>query len=157
MSKKVILIALILVVVSSMGVFASNGFGIGLEGVFSFAGGSPLGGFALTVSPPKIPIMIGASWNFVSPGGNLGFTIDWWLLQRVIAAPFGIYAGPGIGLGVWGLGGTADFFLGLRVPIGLQLFVLDFIEFFLELAPGIHILPGLNFWFQGALGVRFWF
>ena len=157
MARKVLLISLVLFVLMAVGAFAYNGLGLGLEGTFNFAGGGPLGGLAICVSPPKVPIMIGASWAFRQGGSNLGFTVDWWLIQKTLAAPFGIYAGPGIGLGVQSLGNNGQFFLGLRVPIGLQLFLLNFIEPFLELAPGIEILPALNFWFQGALGIRFWF
>ena len=71
---------------------------------------------------------------------------------------FSLYIGPGLYAQI---GSTMAF--GVRVPIGVQAFVLDPLVLFLEFAPalGTGLANGeINiptFGIQGALGFRFWF
>jgi hypothetical protein len=160
--KKILLIVTLLMLVTASFGFASEGLGLGVEGVFGLIGPSPTGGFALTGSPPKVPLVIGLNFAFGQSIFQIGGTFDWWLIQETLAAPLGIYAGPGAFFYVNGMGGgAANFGLGIRVPVGLQVFIFDFWELFLELAPGVafQVTPVFtpNFALQLALGTRFWF
>ncbi|HVZ35697.1 MAG TPA: hypothetical protein VG963_24895 [Polyangiaceae bacterium] len=63
----------------------------------------------------------------------------------------------GAGGRVW-LGG-GDFALAARMPIGLDLTFRkpSFLEVFLELAPALYIVPGIDLDIEAFLGVRFYF
>lgn len=48
--------------------------------------------------------------------------------------------------------------IGVRVPFGLALHLNSApIDFFLEIVPGLRVLPGTSTDIDGALGARFWF
>jgi hypothetical protein len=55
--------------------------------------------------------------------------------------------------------GDGDFAVAARMPIGLDLTFRrpDFLELFLELAPAMYIVPGLDLDIEAFLGVRFYF
>ncbi len=64
-----------------------------------------------------------------------------------------LYFGGGVKVGF----GT-DIFLGLRVPVGLDyMFESVPLDVFLEVVPGLGILPDTKFDTGGGIGVRYWF
>ena len=106
---------------------------------------------------PKYPAIFGLGFSAGGGSFNLSVTGDWWLLNEHIAEIFYWYLGSGFYLGA----GSNHIGLGLRVPIGLQVFLIDPLELFIEAAPrfGIGISP-LNFpefGLMAAVGFRFWF
>jgi len=157
--KRVAIIVLLLVTLVSVGAFAAKGSGwaIGGEGSLymgSIGGGIPGGGGALTLHTPFLPIMFGIS---VDSSLAFGLTGDYWLFHQDLASIFDWYAGVGGYLSA----SSSYFGLGLRIPIGLQAWILgtDFLELFLEVAPalGVKFTGDLFYWHvQGAFGFRFW-
>ena len=153
--KKVIAIAFVLIALSAVAASAGN-FGIG--GAFSMDVLSTTGGGAmLSLKIPSVPIV----WGIALQGGgdnfNLGLTADWWLYQQGLAGALGLYVGPGLYVSL-----PDNVELGGRVPIGINLYPLNFLELFLEIAPTLVFYnnQGIdvpNFGLQGAFGFRFWF
>jgi len=47
--------------------------------------------------------------------------------------------------------------VGLRVPVGLQFYVIDRVELFGEIAPGISVYPATDFDIDGGIGARYYF
>ena len=156
--KRVIIIVFLALVFLSANVFALIGLGIGaafnLE-LFRAEGTYP--GAALTISLPKIPLVIGAGVLISGEEFLVGITADWWIFQEKLGSIAGLYIGPGIYLKI----GT-PFEFGVRVPVGFQIFPIDPLELFLELAPqlGIGFADPIRFpqvTVAGSVGFRFWF
>lgn len=158
--KRALIIGSCLLLVAAAGAFASSGMGIG--GAFNLeivgpsgAGATP--GLSALFSPPGVPIMIGAGAILGSDQTSVLLTVDWWLYQQPLVWKLGIYIGPGLYLVI-----ADPFQLGVRVPVGFQIFPLEPLEVFLEIAPQLGIGFGdpvtfPEFSLVGALGVRFWF
>ena len=69
-----------------------------------------------------------------------------------------LYVGPGL----YTVIGSNVFDLGVRVPVGIHMYVIDPLELFLEIAPALGVGLSGGFEFprfdvQGAVGFRFWF
>jgi len=133
-----------------------------IGGAFSL---DPIGngayGAALSLKLDSFPPVMGISARFSGGTFNLGLTADWWMYHAPLVGILSLYVGPGgyLSLGIGG--GTANLDIGARVPVGLQIFPLEPLELFLEVAPAIGLaLNPFNFptfGLQGALGFRFWF
>ena len=153
--KKVIAIAFVLIALSAVAASAGN-FGIG--GAFSMdILNTANGGAMLSLKVPSIPIVWGIALQGGNDNFNLGLTADWWLYQQGLAGALGLYVGPGLYVSL-----PDNVELGGRVPIGINLFPLNFLELFLEIAPTLvfYSNQGIsipNFGLQGAFGFRFWF
>ncbi len=157
MKKKILIITMILLILSSASVFA-----IGVGGAFSFSpfGDSVYYGGALSLKLDNWPLL-GISAAAQNGNFHLGLTADWWFINQNLTGPLNFYAGIG-GYGALTMGSYFDANLGLRIPFGLNIFVIDPLELFLELAPAAGIRFGQNFKFpawsmQTAIGFRFWF
>ena len=79
------------------------------------------------------------------------------MVNKRIDGIFYWYLGPGLYVGA----GTGYLGLGIRVPIGLQIFIIEPLELFIEAAPrfGLGLSP-LDFpqvGIMAAIGFRFWF
>jgi hypothetical protein len=118
----------------------------------------------LALHIPKIPLYLGfgvaSIQDFANP--TLAMTVDYWLLHRHLVSIFELY----LGLGLYGAYGieTSTYAFGMRLPIGLQAWVLknELLEVFLELAPAwVPVVTDdfdpVNFQAQVALGFRLWF
>jgi hypothetical protein len=154
-----------------VGLLAVAGGGFALKGTPNLAIGAGLTtvnfegvGAMMALHIPKIPLYFGigvASFqDFANPTVTL--TMDYWLLHKHLASIFEWYVGAGL------YGALAFdpswYAFGLRVPIGLQAWVLknEFLEVFLEAAPAwVPVVNGgfdaTNFQAQCALGFRLWF
>ena len=66
---------------------------------------------------------------------------------------FPLYFGAGVKIGLGN-----DVSIGLRVPVGLAyLFDGTPLDIFIEIAPGLQIIPDTKFDMGGGIGVRYWF
>jgi hypothetical protein len=157
--KKVLIIALIMMVTATTGAFAFKGAGlaIGGEGALYYAGASALPAAGMiTLHLPGIPFILGIG---VAEPLALGFTADYWLGHGNIISLFDWYAGLGVYLAV-DLSPN-DVAFGIRIPIGIQVWAFgETLEIFLETAPavGVSFIPTAFWWhIQAALGFRIWF
>ena len=153
--KKGVLIALVLLVVTSTGAFA---FGIG--GVFTspIPGLDGIGGTnaMLSLKLDEVPFYIGV--GFAVGGDNFAFsgTLDYLFVRQQLINFINYYAGVGAYVGI---GNEVE--AGLRIPLALYIFPIDILEVFLEVSPtvGLGIDP-IQFpvWgVQAGVGFRFWF
>jgi hypothetical protein len=158
MKKKIALIATTLFVFASVEAFS---FGIGLRGNFGW--GNIYGGGLLF--SPNDQTHFGVNYYIGEETFHLGVTGDFWLLKTPLtyvgSGELDFYVGPGfyVQLGV-PKDGDSGFALGLRVPVGLDLYF-DIFDVFLEIAPqvGVSFLPNPGLygnWFNAAVGFRFW-
>ena len=162
--KRLAVLVLVVLLAASAGGFALKGtpnLAIGAELTsIDFKGV----GAMLALHIPKIPLFfgfgVGSVENFVDP--TLALTMDYWLMHNHIAGIFEWY----FGLGLYGaLAFDPSWYaVGLRLPIGLQAWVLknELLEVFLEVAPAWVPLVNdnfdpVNFQAQAALGFRLWF
>lgn len=141
--KKVFLAAVLLLAGLLAAPQQGQAFGIG--GIF----GDPSG-----LSLSFQPIVIGVNLNFIS-GSYLQFHLDYWLLNRGLASSVKWYLGIGGRLQLFALGYGSGVGLGLRVPIGIQIFPLKRLELFAEYVPGIAIIPGVGYDHDWGVGFRF--
>ncbi|MCK4541155.1 MAG: hypothetical protein KAU17_02855 [Spirochaetales bacterium] len=155
--KKIVLIALVFLILSVVSVSA---LGIGAAYSLNFLE-SGTDGAAVSLKLDGLPLL-GIRFSIGTPT-SIGLTADWWMYQKPLAGMLGLYAGPGgyVNVAIPD-GGDSTVDLGLRVPVGLQIFPLDFLELFIEVAPSIGIIIAdpvtfPDFGLQGAFGFRFWF
>jgi hypothetical protein len=47
--------------------------------------------------------------------------------------------------------------IGVRVPLGLEFFIIPEVEIFGELVPGISLFPDTDFDLDGGIGARYYF
>jgi hypothetical protein len=158
--RRALFLAAALLVLMGTTASAEPDIGIGVEYVFTYGSLGALQGFAITGSPPVVPLVFGLNLSFYGAYFNLGITADWWLWQRR-AGLLGLYAGPGL----WGfvtLGGGSEVAFGARAILGLQLWPISVLELFVEggLNVGLRVSgggAGLSWGVPVAAGVRFWF
>ena len=90
---------------------------------------------------------------------EVGVTADYWFFNPTIANPLRWY------LGVGGFAAistrNSEFSAGARVPVGLNMFLADFFEIYLQVSPGIRLGIGNgvhpSFVLPANFGLRFWF
>ncbi|QEN08741.1 hypothetical protein EXM22_12360 [Oceanispirochaeta crateris] len=121
-------------------------------------------GAALSINTPAIPGTVQNVRLAFNGSEYFNFSIsdDWWVIQENISGDLDFYVGLGFYTGIVITEDDSDFSLGGRVPIGLTMKPIDFLEFFLEVAPamGVGFKPTIYFpsWnVQAALGMRLWF
>ena len=114
-------------------------------------GGEPSG---LTLKFNNFPV-IGIGYSFLGLNNNdwLHLTVDYWILNPPIGGPFHWYLGIGASVKY---PSSSVVGVGVRVPIGIQFMPTNWLEIFLEGAPGLRILPNINFDWQASLGIRFY-
>lgn len=153
--SKVIIISVLLVVIMAA---SASAWGIGVAVGIEPLGGLLDPGVMLSFMPPKVPILFGVGFIIGQSQFAMGVTADWWALNRNLVGILNIYMGPGLYFGIAG-----DLIsLGGRLPIGLNIFPIDFLELFIEIAPVLAVTfrdPILfpDFRLMGAFGLRFWF
>lgn len=152
---------LILALCLSLGLVATSASALAVGGAFSVGvlGGLPSSAMLSVKLNGNAPV-IGLGLSVGGGTTHIGATADWWLYHASLGGPFWIYLGPGAYADIQtGSGGTLG--LGLRLPIGIQFFVLKPLELFIEAAPraGVTLNPTqFPVWgIQGAAGFRYWF
>jgi hypothetical protein len=96
-------------------------------------------------------IAIGAAWGF-GDNGYLHVTADYWLMKNDLAKNLDWFLGLGADLGI-----GDPFTVAARVPIGLQWMPAKDWEIFGQVAPGLKVIDEVDFYFGGAIGVRYCF
>jgi hypothetical protein len=84
-------------------------------------------------------------------------TVDKWMIKNKLEGGDGTlawYFGPGGDIAV-PLDDNEDFFLAVRVPLGVQFMVSPKVETFGEFAPGVQIVDETDFYWAASVGVRF--
>jgi len=135
----------------SLGMFAQND-GFGLGAVF----GEPTGLSAKLWTSQKTAVDAAAAWSFAGSGFfhiHADFLIHNFDLISVSEGQLPLY---------FGIGAFMDFAselgLGIRVPLGLAYhFESAPLDVFAEVAPGLSLLPGTDFYFGGGIGIRYYF
>jgi len=174
---KKIVVVLVLITALSVGVFAQHpsGWGVGVMGQYNLAwdgfGGG--GGAALSLKAPQLPIYWGLNLDIRSHTFGFSVTGDYYIIDNPILSDInlGWYLGLGgyVGLAHYSYKSTDwnSFRFGARLPVGIYILPVKFLEVFLDVAPslGVGIYTGDyddHFHFpEGGLGfdlgVRFWF
>jgi hypothetical protein len=81
-------------------------------------------------------------------------TADW----SDILFPIYLGVGPRLSIGSAISNQSRSAYLGVRVPVGMAIYHRNLpLEGFLELAPGIHVIPDTLFFFDIGIGARFYF
>jgi hypothetical protein len=147
--KKLILLSI--VALFSLGVFAQDkGLGLGL--VF----GEPTGLSAKLWTSERTAIDAAVAWHFSGKGWfqmQSDFLIHNYELLTVSKGALPVYFGGGAYIAF-----SSELGLGIRVPFGLAYqFEGAPVDIFAEIAPGLSLLPDLDFYFGGGIGVRYFF
>jgi hypothetical protein len=147
--KKLILISF--VALFSAGVFAQDS-GLGLGIVF----GEPTGLSAKLWTSERTALDAAVAWSFAGLGWlhiHADFLIHNYDLISVSKGKLPVYFGLGAFVGF-----SSDLSLGARIPVGLAYQFEDApLDVFVELVPGLALLPGIDFYIGGGLGVRYFF
>ncbi len=163
-NKKFLIVFAALVVSVSAGLFASGTVGIGVQGGYV---PSPhgYGDTAITFKIPNVPpvfaVNVGIWGNQVH---RVGATADWWLANPNIVGVLNWYYGPGLAAGAtFNVRGdrACDLYVGGRFVVGLNAWIVDFLEIYLQAAGQVGIDTSNDHVFDWAvpvnLGIRFWF
>lgn len=152
---------LLLTMITTLAAGSAFGWGIGASYNLNFLD-SATPGAALTFKLDNLPL-ISIAGRFGSNLLSLGLTADWWLYQQALGGTsVNLYAGVGGYGSLTMFGNNAYLDGGVRVPIGINIFPVKFLELFVEIAPALGItlsdpIVFPNFGVQGAFGLRFWF
>lgn len=153
MKKKLILVALLITLVS----ISCFSWGIGAAFGLDNLGGLPGSSVMMSAKFDQLPFLMGLGFASVGNTISFGFTADYWMLNQNLFSFINVYVGPGLYIGY-----NQSLQIGGRIPIGLNVFPVKWLEGFLEIAPTLSIrlsdpVQFPLFGFQGAIGARFWF
>jgi hypothetical protein len=153
--KKIVFVSLFMVL-SMVGASSLFALRIGLEF------GNP--DAVIIIRPEPFDIKIGYNFADLLGMGNLNFlhvSVDYRLINSMHLIDFlSLFFGVGAYAQIYMAGeGTtnesdADLYLGARIPVGIQAFLLrGTLEFFVEVVPTVTFLPGIDFGgLQGYIG-----
>lgn len=127
--------------------------GIGLYGNLVGNGTGTGGGGGLTIRSGSFPV-IGLEWNFLPHNSIAGVSLDGWLVNQPLSDRLSYYLGIGGYAAASGTNTLDIFNFGARIPLGLQLFPVDPLEVFLEVAPMIVLVPAVDWTVSARLGFR---
>lgn len=160
--KKISALILLLVLISAGSAFADTGLGAAYTFGWDKQGNNS--GAVLTINTPVIPGTVQNVRLTFNGSEYFNFSVsdDWWVIQEPIVGDLDVYVGLGFYAGFTIANDEADFSLGARLPVGLTIKPIDFLEFFMEVGPamGVGFEPNIYFpaWnVQAALGLRLWF
>jgi hypothetical protein len=146
--KKILLLVVLLAVSAGVGtVSADIGLGIIL--------GDPTG-ISLLIEER---IALGAAWSLYN---HFHIHVDVWILNPGIVENLEWYLGVGGKFKIFTADSIKketpdDLAVGVRVPVGLQYYVIPELELFIEAAPGIQLFPATAFDVDAGLGIRYHF
>ncbi len=147
--KKLFLISI--VALFSVGVFAQDS-GLGLGLIF----GEPTGLSAKMWTSERTALDAAVAWSFSGLGWvhiQADFLIHNYDIISVSKGKLPLYYGVGAYTAF-----SSNFGLGIRVPLGLAYqFEGAPVEVFVEVAPGLALLPALGFYIGGGIGARYFF
>jgi hypothetical protein len=173
--KKISLVLVLTVLVTVGSVFADHPGGLGIGPVWQYGknfdkGSKNSSHLALALKAPSIPIYWGFSFDldYIDYGISFGITGDKYLFDNTLVKDINL--GWYLGLGGYGRVMMPDhsdgMYLGIgaRLPIGLYIIPLDFLEIFFDIAPSLGFKmetwkggkSGLTGAYQADFGLRFW-
>jgi hypothetical protein len=104
----------------------------------------------------KTALDAAVAWSFAGDGWlhvHADFLIHNYDLISVSQGSLPVYFGLGAYVGL-----SSDLSLGARVPFGIAYqFEEAPVEVFAEIVPGLTLLPGIDFYMGGGIGVRYFF
>ena len=157
--KKATLILALSLIVSVVPVFSFGiGAAFGVDGALG-VDGTVGPGALLSFRLDSYPAVFGLGFSTGGGSFSLGATADWWLYNASLISILSLYVGPGVYLDLNIYDGNVAFGAGVRVPVGLQAWIIEPLELFFEVAPTFGLKNGdfPAFGVQGAVGFRFWF
>jgi hypothetical protein len=172
MKKKLMVLAFVLVLSAGSAFAVQDGFGIGVLGSGGMGWGRDggIGGAALSLKLPGMPIYWGVDFNlegnngfWIGATGDFIHLVDNQSLVKDIGLSWFIRAGLYGKVFIGGNNLALD--AGVRLPIGLSWQPIRLLEVFLDVAPSIGL--GVSFGnparlslgggFVGEFGIRLWF
>ena len=105
------------------------------------------------------PFVFAANGYILTNQLGFGLTADMWVLEKEITGSLNWFLGWGLYGNIW-LGNTLWLGAGGRIPVGLSLRPVDFLELYLQVAGQIGVQTHGSFISWGVpvgLGIRFWF
>ncbi|NCN05964.1 MAG: hypothetical protein GW949_10080 [Spirochaetales bacterium] len=154
MKKLPIIYLFVLLAIGSANLF---GFGIGLSGGGTLGSGIPGTNLMLQFKPDESRFLFGLGADFQQDIA-LGVSADYWFRNDPLVDIIQWYLGAGL-YGGLRTGSNPEFVIAGRLPIGLNMYLLDnFLELFLEAAPTVGVgtkIPAIGV--QIGLGFRLWF
>lgn len=128
-------------------------------GVFGSLGSSTLGntggGLGLSLKWGSFPV-VGLQYD-LSGDGRLALSCDYYVIDaQGITGPLSFYLGVGA-FGGLGFGSAGTFDIGLRVPVGLQVWPVRKLEVYLAAVPLVRLIPTTTLGVGGEIGVRIHF
>jgi hypothetical protein len=151
--RKLILLAVILILISSMSPAQDKGYGVGII----LGEPSGLSGKYWLNNTNALDFGLGFSFtNFNNSRVQLSCDYLWNKYNLLNSTEkLVVYYGPGVKLLI---GGNNDPKLGLRGVAGIGWFAKNApIDVFFELAPVLYLIPGTVFKFDGGIGARYFF
>ncbi len=124
---------------------------VGIYGNFMGSSTGNGGGIGISLKFGNFPIL-SASWNF-RQNFDLGVACDYWVINQKLGGILDYYLGIGFYLGMNGDANTFNLNPGARIPIGLQIWPVQKLELFLEVAPTITFVE-LGVGVSASLGLR---
>ncbi len=155
--KKLIAVLVLGLLIGTASIFA---FGIGFQVGPTINGGFYNTNVALTFKLDSAPWVFAVDGNIWGGGARIALSADQWVVMKSIAKPINFFLAWGLYVGLSTSGRL--FSVGARLPLGLNLYVLDgLLEPFFQIVPSIGIGIGsdigLEWGVAGNLGLRFWF
>jgi hypothetical protein len=149
--KRSYIIALVMALVCGMSAFAKGGpGGLSAIGVYGSYGDS-VGGVGLNLKFGSFPV-IGVKYGFGSYP-YFGLSADYYIIDSyTLVDSLSFFLGAGAYVGLTS-GSSNNFDLGLRIPVGLQLWVLKKLEFYVSAVPEVPLIP-INFDLAAEFGLR---
>lgn len=146
---------------------ASEGFGLGV------ILGTPSGLSLKIPANPNNSINVIAGWDLDDgPGPGPGYNDDCcssfylgadyifynYNLIRVQRGRMPLYYGPGLNASFWDAPGDDDVRVGFRIAVGLEYqFATAPFDIFVEIAPGVNVIPSTDGYVSAGIGTRFFF
>lgn len=94
---------------------------------------------------------VGAAWNFLD-NGYLHVNVDQWAMREELVKPVDWFVGYGVDVGIGN-----DWRVAARIPVGMVYEPSKEFEVFAQVAPGLKVLPAVDFYLGAAVGVRYRF
>lgn len=147
--RRIILVTTILVALGTTALAQDKGFGIGI------LLGEPTGVSAKMWVSTRNAFDAGLAWSFRN-NGFLHIHADYlWHFPNVFSSSERFVLSAGIG---GRLGTGHDAVVGLRIPFALAWWPAGVpIDLFIEVTPGLDLLPATEFEMQGGIGIRWFF
>jgi len=139
---------LVMILIVFAGPVTAKGEGIGLGIIF----GEPTGLSGKMWLGGNTAIVGAAAWSF-GDNGAIHLHADYLFHKNDLLEFASLYYGLGVKVKL-----TDDVQLGIRIPVGLVHKLNDApIDIFLEIVPGVNLVPSTGFGVNGGLGARYYF